>query len=690
MNHLNIIDGNKAIDTIFVDFMDTIVHRSVHPNQVTRIWAKLIIRELGLKLKIDQLYFIRKDAKHYLEKKYNTNYWEVEYHELIAEVYNRLTSTLKLKNTSLADFKDYFERADIRAEINVQYVNTNTIELLKELQSKNYNIYCVADFYASEKVLKEVLKHHNLEQLFSEVFSSASRSKSKLKGELYEHILGTLDVNASQSIMIGDNYSSDIKNAKAYGLDTLHIPNKKELKTTYKNLLGSDRKDYRRVLKKLYTKCNSSNAPANSDYILFYMVYIERLYHQLKKEGIQNIFFLAREGLFLKKMFDYYQQHFSLRKEDNIRTHYFKTSRQASMLVALKEIEDEKYTFLKRKYPDLSLFNFLNNFTFSEELINNIIDELALGHLKDTVIENFLDSKVYEQLKTSETFLNAYDEKRLSQQTAFATYLKSFEVDFYTEGMHIADIGWGGSMQESLFDYFDGKVEVHGHYLGLTEIYTIQKNKARWGLNFSIFPYTTYFDNILRGNTELNEQLLSAGHGSTMSYNQMDSFTNEFHHDVEKKVYNEHICPIQEFMFACYKDLLVAFDSVCYDDILVQKQMTDYALRIGLFASKRKVASAMQISQGFYTNVGNFASGMQMSPDKYTNDKLKLLKTFIISPDRLFPALLRIKPYLYSKKKYFLVYFMPNWAIYYYIKLNRAIKRNVFLKISRFKYAHLK
>ncbi len=690
MRYLNSITGNSAINTVFVDFFDTIVHRTVHPNQVLRIWSKLLIRELGLKLKVDQLYFIRKDSSEFLAKKQEKKYWEIDYNELITEVYNRLTSTLELKNTTLSRFKAYFELADIRSETNVQYLNTETINLLKELKSKNYQIYCVTDFYTSYKVIEEILKFHGIDNLIEAVFSSADIQKSKYSGTLYPHLLQELEVNPSNVMMIGDNYSSDIKNAKNHGFETLYISNKKELKTAFKNLIGSDRKDYRKVLKCLYNHCNNKEAAANSDYILFYMVYVERLYHQLKKERINDIFFLSREGLFLKKMFDYYQEHFSLRREDNIRSHYLKTSRQASMLVSLKEIENEEYTFLKRKYPDLSLNHFLSNFTFNEEIISSIINELQLEDLEHKVIDNFLDSEVYEQLKTSKIFLNAYDRKRLTQQKAFATYLASFNVDFYNEGMHIADIGWGGSMQESLFDYFEGKVEVHGHYLGLTEIYAIQKNKARWGLNFSIFPYTTYFDNILRGNTELNEQLLSAGHGSTLSYNQLESYTNEYHHDVEKKVYDEHISPIQEFMFECYKDLLVAFDSVCYDDILVQKQMTDYALRIGLFASKRKVASAMKISKGFYTNVGNFTSGMQMSPGKYTNDKLKLLKTFILSPDMLFPALLRIKPYLYSKKKYFLAYLMPNWAIYYYIKFNRAIKRSIFQKISRFKYEHLK
>jgi len=337
------------------------------------------------------------------------------------------------------------------------------------------------------------------------------------------------------------------------------------------------------------------------DFILYYTVYIERLYQHLKKRGISNILFLAREGLFLKKLFDHYQKHNALRSQDLIKTHYFKTSRQASMLVALEEVDVEKYTFLRRKYPNLSPINFLQNLTFSEDLIAAIIGDLNLHEIANEVIIDFLDSEVYQKIKKNDRFRNAYDTIRFDQKRAFEKYLDSFEIDFEEEGMHLADIGWGGSMQECLYDYFGGKVEVHGHYLGLTEIYSIDKEKARWGLNFSVYPYTTYHDNILRGNTELNEQLLSAGHGSTLSYNESKPFTNEFHHEVENRAYEEHISEIQQFMFEKYKVLLEDLDSICYDDMIVQNEMTEYALRSGLFASKRKIASAMNISKGFYS-----------------------------------------------------------------------------------------
>ncbi len=649
-----------------------------------------MIRELGLPMAIDELYFIRKEASNHLAQEKNLLYYEVEYVELIQEIYNRLQCSKVLKPITVGQFIHLFELAEVKAETALQYLNTELITLLGALKGRDYNLYIVSDFYTSSRVLEKILADHDLANLFDAIFVSSEIAKSKFKGNLYPFLLGELKIDPKSAVMIGDNGTSDFKNAQKHGLQAIHVPNKHESKTKKRYLLGSDEKDLRRITRKLYRDCNNGKAPANSDYLLFYAVYIERLYKQAIKMEIQNLFFLSREGLFLKRMFDHYQDQTCLRENDKIQSHYFKTSRQASMLVSLEEVDKEQYPFLRRKYPNLSLTAFLRNFTFSEELICHIVAEMECQGGEDEVIYDFLESDLYRALKANNTFQKAYQKNRIGQQKAFQTYLDSFGVDFEKEGMHLCDIGWGGSIQQGIYKYFQGKVKVCGYYLGLNEVYDIHGNTPRWGLNFSVYPYPTYTDRILRGNTELSEQLLSAGHGSTVSYNHLDSFVNEFHHEGEKKVFDEHIANIQEFMFTKYQKLIRDFGQICYDDDLMQTEMTDYALRVGLFASKRKVANAMKMAEGFYTNVGDFSNGLKISPKKYTKNLSGLIRTFILDPSQLFPLLLRIKPYLYSRKRYFLAYLAPMRLAYSYIKLNRWVKKNWLNNISRFKYDYLR
>ncbi|PNW26353.1 HAD family hydrolase [Formosa algae] len=674
---------------IFCDMFDTLVHRTVHPNYVMRLWAKTMIRELGIGIDIDGLYFIRKEVELFLSEKYKVLHVEIPYDIIIKEIYNRLVCSNILDGVSFSKFSNYFEKADIDVEIKVQFLNNNTIAQLAVLKKKGHKIYCVSDFYTSKNVLVSILKHHNILNLFDDVFVSSECKRSKHNGNLYTYLLDTLDLEPTKVTMIGDNFKHDIANAEKRNIKTLYIPNKDVSKTKLKYSYGSDTYDYKHIINGVYKRCNSKQAPGNSDYILFYYNYTERLYFILKQEGIKNIFFLSREGLYLKRLFDFYQNYFALEKEDLINSHYLKTSRQASMLVSLKSIDKEEFSFLRNKYPKLSPKGFLNNFDFEDQVTNEIITSLHLEDVQFNSIPDFLDSDVYTLLKESELFVKHYDKKRLEQNTYFDTYLKSFNVNFVEDGLHLADIGWGGTMQEKLYDYFNGSVKVFGYYLGVREVYTITENTKRFGLNYSVYPFASYSDHILRGNIELNEQLLSAPHGSTVSYDlSLPTFSKEFHQEDEKRIYDDYISKIQDFMFEEFQIIIKQLDEICYSNEIVQDQMTNYALRIGIFASKKNISEMIKISEGFYSNVGDFSKGLTIDTDRSKKDILVSVKAFILTPEKLFRYLLRLKPYLFTKQKFILLALFPSYIIYWYMKFNIWVRKTFLIKRFYLKYTY--
>lgn len=680
-------NGINSGTVIFCDMFDTVVHRSVHPNYVLRLWSKTMIRELGLNIDIDSLYFIRKEVELFLSEKFNLLHVEIPYDIVIKEIYNRLLCTNIFSDIPYLKFKDYFEKADIHVELKVQFINKNTIDQLTKLKNDNHKIYCVSDFYTSKKVLTTILSHHNILDLFDDVFVSSEYKCSKHNGNLYDHLLTALELDPANVTMIGDNFKHDITNAKKYNLKTIYIPNKDVSKTKLKYAYGSDTYNYKNILKGIYKRCNSKQAPGNSDYILFYYNYTERLYFKLKQDGIKNIFFLSREGLFLKKLFDFYQNYFALNDEDLISSHYLRTSRQASMLVSLESIDKEEFSFLRKKYPKLSPNGFLKNFDFEDDVVNTILSNLKLEDIKFKGVADFLDSEVYETIKRDELFITVYDKKRLEQKTYFDTYLKSFNVNFIKEGLHLADIGWGGTMQEGLFDYFKGDVKVYGYYLGIREVYNITESSKRFGLNYSIYPFASYSDHILKGNLELNEQLLSAPHGSTVSYNlNSPTYSKEFHQDDEKGVYDNNISKIQDFMFKQFQIMIKDFDNICYSNETVQKEMTNYALRIGIFASKKNISEMIKISEGFYSNVGDFSKGLTIDTNRSKKAILSSVKSFILTPEKLFRYLLRLKPYLFTKKKFVLLALFPSYLIYWYIKFNIWMRKSFLSERFYLKY----
>ena len=662
------------ITYIFCDFYDTIVHRKAHPMQPFKIWAKILIRELNIKASITELYNVRRECMKYLSSKSNLKESELDYQLVMTEVYHRLVNTDKI--SSKKGFDDFYRcafKADFKSEACLQYLNESLVETLTLLKKKGVKIYCVSDFHLPEALIRKLINFHDLEHLYDEVYVSASENASKEnKGLLFSHILEKEHINSNQVLMIGDNPVSDIANAELHQIKTYFLKHyKHKLRQKY-FLLGSDEKDYNRVLRK-FEKDLKSNSYPYAEYLIIFHVFIERLYKQAKINKVNDLFFLAREGLFLKRLFDKYQEQIGLQGSEKIKTHYLKISRQGAMQISYKPLEKEGFEHLKSKYDSFSLRQFLKSFLLSESIVLELSRLVKIE--PDTQINNFFDSDIYSSLLQQDLFKEVYEENRVAQKSYFNTYLDSFGVNL-TKAIHIVDIGWGGTMQECLYRYLGETIPVYGYYLGLQEIYTILERTKRYGLIFSVYPSKSSFDHILMANRQLYEQLLAAPHGSTLGYTSAPDFTVEFHKKEELQVYTNHIAPIQEYMYGKYEELLVALTPLSYNEEIVSKHLLNLKMRLDIIANGTKIKFINDLSKGFYQNIGNNNVGLSYDASALGKSKVAIAKKFLWAPDVMFRYLVKVKPILFSKGLSLLSY--PINSIKPYIKFNRYLKGKFF------------
>jgi len=103
------------IKVVFTDLFDTLLHRTVHPNHVFKLWAKFVIRETGIELTIDELYAIRTDSLAYLAKDEDLKMFEIPYYNLLGEVYKRLVNCNVFLDISYEQFEKISINADYRA-----------------------------------------------------------------------------------------------------------------------------------------------------------------------------------------------------------------------------------------------------------------------------------------------------------------------------------------------------------------------------------------------------------------------------------------------------------------------------------------------------------------------------------------------------------------------------------------------
>ncbi|MEP2058230.1 MAG: HAD hydrolase-like protein [Maribacter litoralis] len=676
-NTIQKIKSNSAIKTVFTDLFDTLIHRTVHPNYVYRIWAKFLIRDLGLSIDVSTLFKIRADATVKLAKDMSLSKVEVPYHLVMKDIYQRLVNTDNLNDLDWDSFFYYTQEADYRSETSVQFLNISLVEGLKKLKAENYKIYIVSDYHLPKTIIVRLLDHHGITSIFNEVFISCDLEKSKeSSGNIYPLVLEKTGSVAEHTGMMGDNKVSDVVNAAKHGLHGHFLKHYTHKYRNKKNLFGSINTEFKNACRKTEKTCKKSDFPF-SEYIIHFYFFTERLYSEAKRKGIKDLFFLAREGHYLKQLFDTYQKFNGLKEEDFIQTHYFKASRHSAKQVSLKPIEEEKFAPIKKNYDVMTTAQFLESFNIEEKEIVTIVSELGVD--KDEEIENFSASEVVTKLRANDLFKAAYELHRVGQRNAFNNYLNSFNADFKADGMALVDVGWGGTMQECIYQYLNCEVPVTGYYIGLREIYTIESKTKRYGLNFTVYPTKGYSDHILQANGQLYEQLLAAPHGSTLGYrNDPKSPTIEYHEPNEKKVFDDFISPIQEFMDIQFVELMKSLNGLTYTDTMVQEYITALALRLGLFTNRKKLKFIQLISKGFYQNVGGNKVGMVYDPSQLAQSKLQLLKEFIWSPEKTFRYLVKVKPLLYDKKMAWM-----GWTVsstYYYIKFNRYLKKRIFTK----------
>lgn len=668
------IASDSDLKVVYCDLFDTIIHRNVHPNYVFRIWAKLMIREFGLPINTDELYGIRRNSSLFVSEKEKLKKTEVSYDLVIKETYRRLIASEILNGAPYDKFKGVFEEADYQAEILVQFTNKKIVSELEILRKQNYPLYIISDFHLPQRTINRILEYHDIKHLFDDVYISCSCGKSKEDGNIYPHILTTTQVSPLNTLMIGDNKRSDIKNAEKHALKTLYIKGLRHKIRNKINLVGREKKEYKKAFRKTELRCRKSKFEF-SEYILHFYAFTERLYLKAKENNINNLFFLSREGMFLKQLFDFYQEKNQLLTRGVINTHYLKVSRQAAIQFAYKPIEEENFENFRKKYSEMSLRQFLNSFRFTDKTINGIIEDLNID--ADKVLSNFVESDVMVQLRNNETFRESYEQNRATQKKAFQKYLQSFKVDIRKEGMFLVDVGWGGTMQECLYHFFDEQIMITGFYLGLREIYDITPETKRFGLNFTVYPNIGYTDHILMANTQLYEQFLAAPHGGVIAYGNNElSPAIEFHAENEKRVFEEHISHMQQFMYDEFKFLTQNLKPLNYSQLWIQNYLTDMALRLGLFTNRKQLKLLEELSSGFYQNIGQNKKGISYSANQIGFSRLQLIRQLLWSPEKTFRYLVKIKPMLNKTRWQWLGFTLK--LMYYYIRTNRALKKTIF------------
>ncbi|MGC4411004.1 hypothetical protein D4A92_23370 (plasmid) [Rhizobium rosettiformans] len=256
------------------------------------------------------------------------------------------------------------------------------------------------------------------------------------------------------------------------------------------------------------------------DLALSLYLFTSRLHKRLTSEGVKDIYFFSREGAMLKDMFDVYSE-----KSTNaaaIRTHYLEVSRRSTFMPSLGPLNQEKFDVLFRQYRRMSLSSFLKSLA----LDGHELEVLAAAQISEaearSIQKDFPTSTLFRKLLGSQFFQSLYESQRTQRSAALADYLSCFTDGKLPTSLHVVDVGWKGSIQDNLFNWFrrvaGPEARIDGYYIGLVSPGLADVHNRKMGLLFSSIPRLSAGFRTFNENRSLYEVLLPARHGGPRAY----------------------------------------------------------------------------------------------------------------------------------------------------------------------------
>lgn len=651
----------KIYDAVFVDFFDTLMFRRVTPHQLMERWAFCIGRKYPefSEETVQALPEIRKrifeESRQKLEQqKLVTGRSEIDYYTGMKLVYKRISP--EAEEEECERFIETSRQIETALECGCQYPNRKLANWLEDMCEAGKKIYIVSDYYLSAREIQIFLRAADIpEVIFEDIFVSSDLGKRKASGDIYPYLLELLEFQADQIFMIGDDKTSDIENAGLYGIQTSYRSSVLHRTGNYlRQKLGMrfEELQFAWSAAQMYY-----DGPEYAEYIGIFYEFTRRLYRQLKEEKIHQVSFMAREGFYLRRLFEEYQK---LVKTDSqyIRNLYFRCSRR-SVLSGAKEAHTPEAVNEK-----ISIRNWLKSLDIPVPLAKEYVD------FDEKDIDKAVDlkeSEIYRQFMNSVGFLNLLDMIIKENHKVFLDYISRF----LDKGKFcFVDSGWKCTIQNALQKYYG--ISTEGFYIGVQKPEIPTEDLKKHGLIFQEADQQSRYYHYLGMNIPFYQQLLAAPHGSAVKYISLEDqiLIEEEWDPMERELYEEWIQEVQENMFLKFCGICV-WDPENINERKRDWQIAKLSMKSSLFASETRLEFIRHCTENYVQNFQQEKRGSIA----YDHKKVRLRIDFLWNPDKLLRYVSKVqRTSLYDRRLIRILYPPAAGLLYGYIILVQKIK----------------
>ena len=421
----------------------------------------------------------------------------------IHDIYDEISKNIGVEKAN------QIKEIEIKIEMSYCQPNYEIRELLEKLQKAGKNIIAISDMYLPKNILSKILKKNNI--FIDEIYVSCDCKAQKKNGSLFKYVLERKKINRKDLIHIGDSFKADIFGSKMARIKCMHISNK----LNYYN----DKKAKRIIKNKrnyeIFTSVINNNIPLQDGFykkvgfsIIGPLIYNYCIWLRKKclKNNIKKVFFFARDGFVIKKVFEKMYK-------DEFETKYIYLSRRSIRIpyAAIHSSFDEIMKYIPKTHL-LTIRVFLENFGINPDNYIDLLRKYDLS-LRDVIS--------YKELFEKEKYRKIFDELqgeiiKIAEKELNVLKIYLNQEKFYGK-VAIVDIGWHNSIQyylEEISKHEKLNLELYGMYLGIQP----NEKKVSNAESFIRENSTNQYVKSVKSFIGLMESVFLANEGSTLKY----------------------------------------------------------------------------------------------------------------------------------------------------------------------------